>query len=148
MRLKRQQLKEGHLYLVPRMFPVQKHELTNKYGVVYDLCLYSSLYQRNTTGKMINFMVIDSDNRDPYYPYELWQTSPIKIEYTDTKKIHRSIEMSNVYAKKIQKWYIEMKRERARQFISEMLFFHMLKPITGWLYKRSLKKWESQFNDK
>ena len=51
---------------------------------------------------MTNFLVIDSDKRDPYYAYEMWQTSSVKINYTGGKTIIPSIDITNVYASKIQ----------------------------------------------
>ena len=143
MVLQPQILKDGHLYLVPRMFPGYKEDLINKYGHVYDLCLYTEMYQRNTSGKMTNFLVIDSDNRDPYQHYEIWQTSSIKIKYNGGKTIISSIDMTNIYANKIQRWYTKLQKEKAAKFISEMLFMHMVQPSTGWLYKRALRQWNT-----
>jgi len=143
MVLQPQTLEDGHLYLVPRMFPGYKEELINKYGYVYDLCLYSQMYQHNTSGKMTNFLVIDSDKRDPYCPYEIWQTSSIKINYIGKKNIISSIDVTNIYANKIQRWYTKIQKDRAAKFISEMLFMYMIEPSTGWLYKRALNQWNT-----
>lgn len=144
MKLQEQPLKDGHIYLVPRLFPAHKETLHEKYGVVYDLCLYSKKLQYNTTGRMVNFYVIDSDNRDKYYPYEIWQTSPQKILYGE-RRLVKSIDVTNVYAKKIQRWFTKMKKDSAAQFISEALFAAMLEPITGWLYKRTKRNWDAMF---
>lgn len=143
MVLQEQTLEEGHLYLVPRLFPGFKEEQINKFGYVYDLCLYSKKYQYNTSGKMTNFLVIDSDKRDPYYAYEIWQTSSVKINYTGGKTIIPSIDITNVYASKIQRWYRTLQKSKAAKFISETLFMHMVEPRTGWLYKRALKHWDT-----
>lgn len=144
MRLKEQSLKDGHIYLVPRLFPGHKEELHQKYGVVYDLCLYSKKQQYNTTGKMVNFYVIDSDNRDKYYPYVIWQTSSQKIVYGE-RRLVESIDVTNVYANKIQRWFTTLRKDRAAQFISDALFTAMLEPTTGWLYKRTKRNWEAMF---
>ena len=139
-RLRRQELIDEHIYLVPRMFPVYKQNLIQKYGFVYDLCLYSTKFQANTTGKMVNFFVLQSDKRDPYYPYEIWQTSPQKIVY-GSREILKSIDVTEVYARKIQKWFTRLRKNNAAKFISERLFQHMIEPGKGWLYKKAFERW-------
>lgn len=136
----RQELIDGHIYLVPRMFPLYKQDLIQKYGAVYDLCLYSSKFQVNTTGRMVNFFVLQSDKREPYHPYEIWQTSPQKNVH-GSREILKSIDVTEVYVRKIQKWFTTLRRNNAAKFISEQLFQHMVEPGRGWLYKKAFERW-------
>lgn len=143
-RIKSQTLIEGHLYMVPRLFAGYEPELHQKYGCAYDLCVYSKNYQYKTIGRMVNFYVLESDSRKPYPPGQIWSTSTQKYTITDGKKtIYPSVDVTPVFARKIQRWYTQKRKERAATFISHTLFEHMITPGQGWLYKRAQQRWNT-----
>ena len=136
-------MQDGHLYMIPRLFPNYEVDAIEKHGCVYDLCLYKDSLQRNKTGKLINFYVLDSDARRRYPPHQIWSTSSYKRKI-GSPIIYNSIDVTPIYANKIKRWYTKRNKERAAKFISHMLFEYMIRPKSGWLYRRSLTSWESQ----
>ena len=136
-------MQDGRVYMVPRLFPNYKIAEIQKHGCVFDLCLYKESLQTNTAGKLINFYVLDSDARSRYPPHQIWSTSKHKRAIGSTI-VYETIDVTPIYANKIKRWYTKRNKERAAKFISHMLFEIMMRPSSGWLYRRSLKSWESQ----
>ena len=137
-------MQDGHLYMVPRLFPTYKQNEINKYGCVYDLCVYRESLQTNITNKLINFYILDSDARSYYPPYQIWSTSQYKRAIGNPQHKYETFDVTHIYANKLVQWYRNIRKQRAAKLISEILFEYMLQPRTGWLYKRSLKSWNNR----
>lgn len=147
LRIKPQTLIEGHLYMVPRLFAGYEPHLHEKYGCVYDLCVYSKKYQYKNVGKMVNFFVLESDSRKPYPPGDIWSTSTQKSTFNHgKKKVFTSLDVTPMFARRIERWYIAQKKKRAAQFIAHTLFEIMTTPGTGWLFKRAKHRWNKSCN--
>lgn len=137
------QMVDGHVYLIPRLFPLNEVHNIHKYGCLYDLCRYLDKNQVNTTGVMSNYVVIESDARKAYPAGSIWSTSPRKVSVLPQSRIvYKSIDVTSYFASKIQKWYSKIRRDRAAKFIANSLFERMIIP-EGWLYRQAKKSWLS-----
>ena len=138
------ELKDNHVYLVPRLFPGYKTTLIQKHGCVYDLCRYSIKHQYDCVGKMTYFYIINTDARYICSPYGLWQTSCKKSALShEGRMVYHTIDVTNLYANKIQKWCKTQLRNRAGKYIAYTLFEYMIQPKTGWLYKKHLQSFNT-----
>ena len=145
--IKKPLLTTERLYLVPRLFPGGDHRV-DKHNCLYDLCLLPKQSNDRVSPYMLNFYVIQSDNRKFYASGEIWSTSAIKKRSIGEKSLrgtYYSIDMTDFFANRIQRlWQRYKERKEASAYICHWLFHAITVPRTGWLFRRTERKWQEK----